>query len=99
MRKTLIFFALLTLYLSMVDAQTVNLTIANPTSMQRSELVAIDTSLLSFSAKEGIIVRDASNIERPTQWTHDGKLLMEVHVRPNGKAVFTLQPGSPAAFR
>lgn len=80
-----------------LSAQT--LTVSNPTAMQRSELVAIDASLSPFPAKDGVIVRDMSNIERPTQWTYDGKLLMEVHVRPHGKAVFTLQPGTPAAFR
>ena len=77
----------------------ITLTISNPTSAQRSELVAIDAEALGIEAGKGVIVRDVSNIERPTQWTHDGKLLMEVHVRPHGEAVFTLQPGTPAAFR
>ena len=80
-------------------AQTATITVTNPTAAQRSELLSIDASELPFSAKEGIIVRDVSNIERATQLTHDGKLLLDVHVRPNGKAVFTLQPGTPAAFR
>ena len=80
-----------------LSAQT--LTISNPTDAQRSELVAVDAAALGIEAGTGVIVRDVSNIERATQWTHDGKLLMEAHVRPHGKAVFTLQPGTPAAFR
>ena len=82
-----------------LSAQSVTLTISNPTAEQRSELISIDAADLGIEAGKGVIVRDVSNIERPTQWTHDGKLLMEVHVRPHGKAVFTLQSGTPAAFR
>lgn len=98
MRKVVL-FALLALLSVELQAQPITLTISNPTLAQRSELVAIDASQLPFSANEGLIVRDASNVERPTQWTHDGKLLMEVHVRPSAKAVFSLQLGTPAAFR
>ncbi|MBQ9672480.1 MAG: DUF4861 family protein [Prevotella sp.] len=72
---------------------------SNPTAMQRSELISIDAAALGIEAGTNVVVRDVSNIERPTQWTHDGKLLMEVHVRPNATATFTLQPGTPAAFR
>ena len=79
------------------DAQTI--TISNPTAMQRSELVAIDATTLDVKTGSGVVVRDVSGIERPTQWTHDGRLLLDVHVRPYGKATFTLQPGTPAAFR
>ena len=99
MRKVVLLSALWALFSVELHSQPITLTISNPTSAQRSEVVAIDACQLLLSAKEGVIVRDASNIERPTQLTHDGKLLMEVHVRPNGKAVFSLQPGSPAAFR
>lgn len=99
MRKTVFFIVCFTLCLLTVSAQPVTLTISNPTSAQRSELISIDATALGIESGKGVIVRDVSNIERPTQWTHDGKLLMEVHVQPLGKAVFTLQPGTPAAFR
>lgn len=84
---------------SVIISHAQTIMIENTTSLQRSELVAIDAEALGIEAGQGIIVRDVSNIERPTQWTHDGKLLMEVHVRPHGKAVFTMQAGTPAAFR
>ena len=99
MRKTVFLYALLTLSFLSTSAQTLTLVVSNPTATQRSELISIDAAELGIKAGKGVIVRDISNIERPTQWTHDGKLLMEVHVRPNGKAVFTLQEGTPAAFR
>lgn len=85
--------------LPLLKAQPVTLMVSNPTSAQRSELVTIDAATLGIDVGKGVIVRDVSNIERPTQWTHDGKLLMEVHVRPYSKAVFTLQFGTPAVFR
>lgn len=99
MRKTVFLFALFVLCLPTASAQTLTLAVSNPTSAQRSELISIDASALGIEVGKDIIVRDVSNIERPTQWTHDGKLLMEVHVRPKGEAVFTLQPGTPTPFR
>ena len=96
MRKTVFLFALFVLCLSSVSAQTVTITVSNPTADQRQELVAVDASELPFPAKKGIIVRDAFGIEQASQLTHDGKVLLYVHVRPNGKAVFTIQPGTPA---
>ena len=97
MRKTIFLFVLLPLCSLTTAAQTI--TVSNPTDAQRSELISIDATDLGIESGKGVIVRDVSNIERPTQWTHDGKLLMEVHVRPHGKAIFTLQAGTPAAFR
>ncbi len=96
MRRTAFLFALLALCQLAVSAQTVTVTVSNPTEAQRQELITINTSELPFSAKKGIIVRDAFGIEQASQLTHDGKLLLYVHVRPNGKAVFTIQPGIPA---
>lgn len=81
-----------------MTAQT-TITISNPMSAQRSELVAISADQLGIESGKGVVVRDAFGIERVTQWTYDGQLLMDVHVRPNGKAVFTIQEGIPAAIR
>ena len=82
-----------------MQAQSVTVTVSNPTDLQRQELIAIDGSGLPFAVKDGVIVRDAFGIERATQLTHDGQLLLDVHVRPNGTATYTLQPGIPAAIR
>ena len=98
MKKLLLSLSFIICHLSFSFAQQ-SVIVSNPTAAQRSELISIDAAELGIEAGKGVIVRDVSNIERPTQWTHDGKLLMEVHVRPHGKAVFTLQQGTPAAFR
>ena len=97
MRK-LFFFISFTLLLPSVKAQR-TITISNPTSAQRSELVSVRAEQLGIEAGKGVIVRDAFGIERVTQWTYDGQLLVDVHVRPHGKAVFTIQEGIPAAIR
>ena len=76
--------------------QGVTLTVTNPTEIQRQELIAVNASELPFPAKKGIIVRDVFGIEQASQLTHDGKLLLYVHLRPNGMTDFTIQPGTPA---
>jgi len=77
-------------------AQT-TVTIQNPTNQQRSELVSISAQQLGVKAKTPVVVRDVFDIEQLTQWTHDGRLLMSVYVKPNGKATFTVEQGTPAA--
>ena len=100
MKKFLLSLSVIICHLSFSFAQqNATITVSNPTAAQRSELISIDAADLRIEIGKGVIVRDVSNIERATQWTHDGKLLMEVHVRPHSKAEFTLQPGTPAAFR
>ena len=95
--KKIAFLSILVVLCTMsLQAQPVTVTISNPTAAQRQELVAIGANQLPFSVKDGVIVRDAFGIEQTSQLTHDGKLLLYVHVRPNGKAVFTIQPGIPA---
>ena len=91
-----LFTILCLLFSGPVGAQT--LTVSNPTSAQRSELVAIDAAALGIEVGKGVVVRDVSNIERPSQWTYDGKLLLDVHVRPNSQTTFNIQPDTPAAI-
>ena len=98
MKKLILFLTFSLFLLPSLKAQK-TITITNPTSAQRSELVAVSAKQLGIEPGKGVIVRDAFGIERATQWTHEGQLLMDVHVRPNGKAVYTLQEGIPAAIR
>ncbi|MBQ7420132.1 MAG: DUF4861 family protein [Prevotella sp.] len=81
--------------LSMLFAATIAVT--NPTQEQRQEVVEIDTTGLGLPA--GFVVRDAFGIERTAQLTYDGKLLVDVHVRPAGTATYTIQEGIPAPVR
>lgn len=98
MRRIIAISIFFVLFLPSLKAQK-TITIFNPTPAQRSELVAVDASQLGIEAGKGVVVRDAFGIERVTQWTYDGQLLLDVHVRPHGKAVFTIQEGIPAAIR
>ena len=96
MKKSLF---LLTSYLFLLASAMAQktITVENTTSLQRSELVAISAEQLGIEAGKGVIVRDAFGIERATQWTYDGQLLLPVHVRPDSKATFTIVEGTPAA--
>lgn len=98
MRRIIAVFIFFMFLLPSVKAQK-TITITNPTSAQRSELVSIPAEPLGIEAGKGVIVRDAFGIERVSQWTYDGQLLVDVHVRPHGKAVLTIQEGIPAAIR
>lgn len=98
MRRIIAISIFFVLFLPSLKAQK-TITIFNPTPAQRSELVSIPAGQLGIEAGKGVIVRDAFGIERVTQWTYDGQLLLDVHVRPHGKAVFSIQEGIPAAIR
>ena len=93
-RLTLYTFASLC---SIISWAQKTITISNPTSEQRSELVSVSAEQLGIEAGKGVIVRDAFGIECTTQWTYDGQLLLPVHVRPNSKTTFTIDEGTPAA--
>lgn len=95
-KKLFIFVSLLSLFPSLKAQQTI--TVENPTGLQRSELVSIDVSRLGVEVSKGIVVRDAFGIERTTQLTYDGRLLLDVHVRPHGKSIYTIESGMPAAI-
>ena len=71
--------------------------VMNPIHEQRQEVVEIDTAELGLPA--AFVVRDAFGIERATQLTYDGKLLLDVHVRPGATATYTVQEGVPAPVR
>ena len=77
-----------------VAQQTI--TVENTTDLQRSELIAISAEQLGVKPQTNVVVRDVFGIEQQTQWTHDGKLLLSVYVRPRGKTSYSIQPGTPA---
>ena len=77
-----------------VAQQTI--TVENTTDLQRSELIAISAEQLGMKPQTNVVVRDVFGIEQQTQWTHDGKLLLSVYVRPRGKTSYSIQLGTPA---
>ena len=79
-------------------AQEVKITVQNPASLQRHQVVALNAD--SISARLGmnitasnIIVKDAAGVEIPSQLTREGELLIFVPVRPMGEATFTIRAG------
>lgn len=82
---------------SVMVSQAQAVTIENPTGLQRSELVSVSAEELGIASGTDVVVRDTFGIERTSQWTYDGCLLIDVHLRPNGKTTYTIQPGKPAA--
>lgn len=89
MRRIYLLFIIFSLLFSPAGAQVHIVTIENPTGLHRSELVAVSADQLGIAKGTDVVVRDAFGIERTSQWTYDGKLLLDVHVRPNGSCVST----------
>lgn len=75
-------------------AQSVTISVKNPTSVQRHEVIAIETSRLGLPApicQDSLTVLDAFGVEKPHQLTSDGQLLVYASVRPNGEAHYTVK--------
>ena len=83
-------------------AQTATIVVSNPTSASRTELIELSMSdvkakLAGATPKKGeaYIVKNKRGQQIGTQITHDGKLLIDASVRPNGTATYTLSIGKP----
>lgn len=83
--------------------KTVKITITNDENEQRQELVEIDlktvTDKLALGEDDAFVVRNAFGQQVDYQITHDGKLLIDVAVRPCGKALFTVSKGVPEPMK
>lgn len=79
-------------------------TVSNPTDMQRQELVELDAK--TVKERLGVCcdrcklrVINAVRQEVPYQLSYDGKLLIDVSVRPKGQAHFTIVKGEPRPMK
>ncbi len=83
--------------------KTVKITLTNDENEQRQELVEIDlktvTDKLALGEDDAFVVRNAFGQQVDYQITHDGKLLIDVAVRPCGKALFTVSKGVPEPMK
>lgn len=86
-----------------VSAQTLTVTVTNNESYQRQQLVSLNAydvyKRLDINAGPHFIVKNKLGFQVPYQITYDGKILLDVSVRPCGIAVFTITKGAPATFR
>ena len=104
-KKTIFILLLLTAVplLQMGAAQTVTMTVTNPTALQRQEVAEADLQavcrLLGVGTDEPLTVRNALRQEVTHQKSHDGRLLVSVALQPRGKAVYTITKGRPTTFK
>ena len=90
--------------LSSVDSNAkVVLTATNTSQHQRQEVVAWSANDVwrQLGVKEGssLIVKNPYGQTVTHQITHDGRLLLDVSVRPEGTAGFTVEQGNSADFK
>lgn len=90
--------------LSSVDSNAkVVLTATNTSQHQRQEVVAWSANDVwrQLGVKEGssLIVKNPYGQTVTHQITHDGRLLLDVSVRPEGTAEFTVEQGNSADFK
>lgn len=80
-------------------AADVKVTVTNNGNTQRQELVEIDATAvkeaLGIADGETFVVKNAVGQQEDYQLTHNGKLLVDVAVRPKGQAVLTISKGTP----
>ena len=83
--------------------KTVTITVTNDENEQRQELVEIDLKTivdkLALGEDDAFVVRNAFGQQVDYQVTYDGKLLIDVSVRPCGKAQFTVCKGVPEPMK
>ena len=83
-------------------AQTATVVVSNPTTSPRTELIELSMSevkekLAGTTPKKGetYVVKNKAGQQIGSQITHDGKLLIDASVRPNGTATYTITIGKP----
>jgi|GEM_PF-76350 len=85
------------------SSRHMKITVSNPTNMERQDVIELDAKTifdrLQIAGGRQFMVLDGDNVEQPYQLTRDGKLLVQVFLRPNGKAEFQIVTGEPKAYR
>lgn len=83
-------------------AQQATVVVNNPTDAQRQELVEVNISdvkakLAGIAPKKGeaYIVKNKRGQQIGSQITHDGKLLIDASIRPQGSATYYISIGKP----
>lgn len=91
--------ALLLSAMALQAAESVKITVSNPTAGARMEMVEVDASTIKKKLGEGsMVVTDADGGEVPSQLTYDGKLIFQAGVGSKGKSVYYVQQGTPQKY-
>ena len=85
---------------TMRAADGVTITVSNPISSARMEMVEVDVAVLQkkLQTEKDFVVTDADGKEIPSQVTYDQKLIFQVGVAGKGKSVYDVQKGSPQKY-
>lgn len=79
------------------------LLVFNPSDHQRQEVIETDLHTvcqqLGIDDNESLVVKDTLGHELTYQKTYDGKLLLYVSVQPKRQVEFTIEKGTPSAFK
>lgn len=82
---------------------SVTVVVRNSDHVQRQEIVEVDMqsimSRLNLTEDDGLVVKNAFGQQVGYQITHDGKLLIDVAVRPCGEARYTVCKGIPEPMK
>lgn len=90
---------------SVTDAVSPKVTVEvkNPTGDNRGDVVELDAKevfgKLGIGGGRQFVVYDGDRTEVPYQLTHDGKLLVQVFVRPQSSTALTIVKGVPSDYR
>lgn len=83
-------------------AQQATIVVTNPTTLPRTELISVSLSdvkakLAGITPKKGeaYVVKNKAGQQIGSQITHDGQLLIDASVRPQGSATYTVTIGKP----
>lgn len=86
-----------------VSAEDMVVTVTNSKDVQRQELVEIDATQvytkLGIKKGEPFVVKNALGQQVAYQLSYDGKVLVDVSVRPKGKAEYSITKGTPAEMQ
>lgn len=102
-KSKLILVVMACMLLTVVSAKNVVVTVTNEEKVQRQEVVEIDLypvyKLLAINVGEPIVVKNALGQEVEYQISYDGKILVDVAVRPCGSAELTISAGNPKTMK
>ena len=89
----------LSFLISPAFAQPLTVEVKNPTTDFRHEVITVATAAdVKARVGESFRVLEGAGLDVPYQLTHDGKLIIEVAVRPKGVARFRIVSGEPPQF-
>lgn len=85
------------------DAKSFTVTVSNPSADLRNEVVELDAKAvfakLGISGGRQFVVMNSAKQEMPYQLTYDGKVLVEVAVRPGCSVKLDIMKGQPQQYK